>query len=72
MTPLPGLLTLQCCFCSHLTLEPRNNIFALTSVSLKDLTLLYDIFGGFKLSVFSKGRFFLQHSIVTPISVEDF
>ena len=62
MTHLPGLLKLQCCFCSHLMLEPNNHIFALMSVSLRDLPLLYDIFGGYKSSVFSKGCFFFYNT----------
>ena len=40
-------------------------VFDLTSASLRDLTLLYDIIGGFKQIVFSKG------SIVPSISVLD-
>jgi len=35
MTRLPALLKLQYCFCGHLTLELKNHIFALMSVSLE-------------------------------------
>ena len=50
MTGLHGLL--QCGFCGCLVFcflfEPKKSfIFALTSMSLRDLPLLYDIIGGF-------------------------
>ena len=44
-----------CGFCGRVALAPSNYIFALTSVSLRDLPLLKDMFGGFLNIVFSKG-----------------
>ena len=47
MTGLHGVL--QCGFCGCIALEPkRNYTFAVTSASLRDLHLLYDIIGGVK------------------------
>ena len=56
MRGLHGLLHWD--FCGRLALEPTEIcIFALTSLSLRDLPLLYDIIGGFEKIVISKGWF---------------
>ena len=54
MTGLHRLL--QCSFCGCLVFEPKESyIFALTSMSLRDLPLLYDIIGRFRSVFFSIG-----------------